>query len=661
MMRTVLDRLRRRPWRRGDPLGRGFAALYQRAPLGIAALSPAGRFLRANAALCRFFGYTEGELRARAVRDLLHPDDVPSCVPLFEKVRSGELGGFEVEKRYIRKDGETVWARIAVAAVPARGGAPRETVGVAVDVTARKKAEEALKASQEAYRSLYNRTPAMMHSIDPEGRLLSVSDRWLATLGYERGEVLGRPSVEFMTPESRARAEERVLPEFFRTGSCTDVPYRFVKRDGTPIDVLLSATCERDAQGRIVRSLAVLEDVTERLRAEADVRRLTTELEARVERRTAELERRRILLSAQLEASPDGIMVADERGRVLSCNRRFVEMWGLEREALAGLDEAALCKAGGLLADPERELERVRELYARPEERSFDELRLRDGRIFERFSSPVVGEDGSCYGRVWYFHDVTARLERERAIREKSAELARSNADLEVYAYATSHDLAAPLRKIVSFGDILDRRAGAKLDEEERDLLRRMRRAAASLSELIADILALSRIGREERPAELVELKPVMDEVLAELGARIAETKAEISVGPLPAVRAHRPLLKVLLANLVSNALKFRRPDASPRVVVSVRRARGGVELVVRDNGIGFEPRFAEKIFEPLRRLHASGQYAGRGLGLAVCRRVAERYGGRITAASRPGRGATFSVWLPRAMIAREPGSVPPQ
>jgi PAS domain S-box-containing protein len=633
-------------WRRhgrraqADALGRGLATLYARAPLGVATFTAEGRFRTANDALLSLLGYSERELLARTLDDVTHPEDVAACRELFGRVRRGEQDHFAMEKRFLRKDGAVVWARVIVAAVPGESGAPIETIGAAVDITERKRAEA-------DYRSLYDRTPAMMHSIDREGRIISVSERWLETLGYRREEVLGRRSVEFLDAESRHRALTEVLPRFYREGAVRDVPYRYVAKDGRPVDVLLSATCERDEKGEVRRSLAVLADVTERLRAEEEVRRLNAELEERVAQRTA-------LLEAVQESSPDGILVVDPVGRIVSYNPRFARMWRIAPEVLAtGSDDAALKSVLDQLADPESFAAGVAALYEDRQARSFDEVHLRDGRVFERFSAPISGPGGRHYGRIWYFRDVTRRVERERLLRDKSLELERSNADLEMYAFAASHDLSAPMRKISLLGAVLERRAGGKLDEEERRMLGRMRAAADGLGSLVKEMLAMSLIGREHHPPEVVDLGAVIAEVLEDMKPGLERAGARVSVGPLPRLRAHRSLLYRLIQNLIANALKFHRSEEPSRVRIESRTVDGGVEVLVKDNGIGFEPRFAKMIFEPFSRLHAPSAYGGHGIGLAVCQRVCSRYGGRIAAEGAPGVGATFVVWLPESMVAR--------
>lgn len=378
------------------------------------------------------------------------------------------------------------------------------------------------------------------------------------------------------------------------------------------------------------------------------------ELEERISARTAELSNLAALLAAEQESSPDGILVVDADGRIVSRNKRFGKMWGIPAAVLAsGSDERAIASVLAKLADPDAFVARVRHLYEHREETSVDELALRDGRVFERHSSPVVGEEGRYYGRIWHFRDITDRARRDNEIREKTEALARSNAELEMYAYAASHDLSAPLRRIIGFGELLAQRVKGKLDAAELDYVARMQGSAAAALKLVTDMLTLSRIGREGLPVEDVDLGAVLDEARSELAAEIAAAGARIEAGPLPVLRAHPIPLHNLLLNLVSNAVKFRRPDHPPVVRVASRRDEGFVEITVADDGIGFDPLYAEKIFQPFLRLHASSEYEGSGIGLAICRRVALRYDGALTAESEPGRGSTFTLRLPAALLAR--------
>lgn len=229
---------------------------------------------------------------------------------------------------------------------------------------------------------------------------------------------------------------------------------------------------------------------------------------------------------------------------------------------------------------------------------------------------------------------------------ERSAEIVR-------FAYAASHDLNAPLRKIVSFGDLLKARLKDKLGAEELDYLERMQRSAAVAAKLVADLLTLCRVEHEDLPLENVDLDAAFAAVKVELAAEISAAGARIESGRLPVLSGHAPLFHSLLLNILSNAVRFRRPDQPLLVRVDSRRDGEAVEITVADNGIGFAQEYAEKIFQPFLRLNAMSEYPGNGLGLAICRGVARRYGGSLTAAGEPGRGSTFTLRLPAAMLAR--------
>ncbi|HSD20175.1 MAG TPA: PAS domain S-box protein [Anaeromyxobacter sp.] len=229
--------------------------------------------LRWSDEVYRIFGYAPRavEVTSRFFFERVHPDDRRSIADALAKALA-EKRPYQIEHRIIRPDGtERIVLEHAEITFDDLGR-PSRIVGAVQDITERKQAEEALRTSESKYRSLYRSTPVMMHSIDRDGRLVSVSDTWLETLGYDRAEVLGRKAVEFLTPESRKHAVEVVLPEYFRTGVCRDVPYRFVKKNGDVVDVLLSAIAEKDAGGHFARSLSVLIDVTRRKRAEEALR-----------------------------------------------------------------------------------------------------------------------------------------------------------------------------------------------------------------------------------------------------------------------------------------------------------------------------------------------------------------------------------------------------
>jgi signal transduction histidine kinase len=250
-------------------------------------------------------------------------------------------------------------------------------------------------------------------------------------------------------------------------------------------------------------------------------------------------------------------------------------------------------------------------------------------------------------------------VERTREVERINRELARSNRELEGFASVASHDLQEPLRKITAFGDRLQGQFGDALTDKGRDYLERMQNAATRMQTLIDDLLAYSRVTTRGQPFVPVSLTAVTGEVLSDLELRIEKTGARVEVGDLPTIEADPLQMRQLMQNLLSNALKFQRPGEPPQIRVEGRildgnaaagdgaAAPGRCQIQVEDDGIGFDEKYLERLFKPFQRLHGSGTYEGTGIGLAICKKIAERHGGSIVARSAPGRGACFLVELP--------------
>ena len=230
----------------------------------------------------------------------------------------------------------------------------------------------------------------------------------------------------------------------------------------------------------------------------------------------------------------------------------------------------------------------------------------------------------------------------------EATDLRRSNAELEQFAYVASHDLQEPLRKVASFCQLLQQRYGGQLDERADQYIEFAVDGAKRMQALINDLLAFSRVGRVGSDPEVVDGDDLLARALANLATTIEETGAEIESDPLPPLEVEVSLVVALLQNLVANAIKFRREGATPHIRISVESRDGEHEFAVHDDGIGIEPEYAERVFVIFQRLHTKEAYEGTGIGLAMCRKIVERHGGRIWVESRPGDGSIFRFTLPR-------------
>jgi light-regulated signal transduction histidine kinase (bacteriophytochrome) len=246
--------------------------------------------------------------------------------------------------------------------------------------------------------------------------------------------------------------------------------------------------------------------------------------------------------------------------------------------------------------------------------------------------------------------DLAAALDHARAeLQRHNVALTRSNRDLEQFAYVASHDLSEPLRVMTGYVEMLERRYDDVLDERGRRYMTHIVDASVRMRALIDDLLEYSRFLRVEPESSLVDTSAVLTQVCTSLGTTVTETGATIDIGPLPSVWCDRHQLESLLQNLLSNALKFRRPDQAPHVSVTAERASGWVTLRVDDDGIGIGEEYRERVFRMFQRLHVRETYGGTGIGLAIALQIVELHGGRIWVEESPMGGARFCFTLPAA------------
>jgi PAS domain S-box-containing protein len=260
---------------------------------------------------------------------------------------------------------------------------------------------------------------------------------------------------------------------------------------------------------------------------------------------------------------------------------------------------------------------------------------------------PTTDEKGKVTGLVLSLIDVTDQKKAQEALSEYAQKLERSNKELQEFASVASHDLQEPLRKIQAFGDRLMTKYGEPLGPRGLDYLERMLSASKRMQALIAALLEYSRVTTKAKPFISIDLAEVVREVVSNLEMLLEETKGRVSMAPLPSIEADPYQMLQLFQNLIGNGLKFRQEKCSPLVTVNAQQDDSVCQITIEDNGIGFDEKHLDRIFMPFQRLHGRFEYGGAGMGLAICRKIAERHGGSITAKSTPGQGSQFTVTLP--------------
>jgi PAS domain S-box-containing protein len=386
----------------------------------------------------------------------------------------------------------------------------------------------------------------------------------------------------------------------------------------------------RAEDGKIVAVCSIARDISERKAAEAAL--------------AASEERYRSLTIATAQV----IWVTDPQGLVAGDMPSWREFTGATLEQLQGW--------GWLDSLHPEDREKTARVWADAVERrtvyeTEYRLRRRDGEYREVWvrGVPVLNEGGGIREWVGTCTDISERKRAQQKLEQSAQELARSNTELQEFAFVASHDLQEPLRKITAFSERLKERAAAQLDDVSLDYMNRMHSAAARMGTLIESLLEYSRVTTRVLPFENVDLASLMLGILADLEQRRLESGGRIVVHALPNVHGDATQLRQLLQNLVANALKFHAKGVAPEIHVRSRCGNGHWKVSVSDNGIGFDPAYTEKIFKPFQRLHGRNEYEGSGMGLAICRKIAQRHGGGIEVESAPGEGATFTVTLPLA------------
>jgi PAS domain S-box-containing protein len=493
---------------------------------------------------------------------------------------------------------------------------------------------EALRESEARFRAVIDSANEGILVYDDALRVTAVNAAAERIIGLPGVEMIGKPGFTSLLPCVREDGSP-LAPE--------DRPTRITVRTGKPLTGQVIGIMRPD------HSVTWLDVNTGFLQrpGEKDFYGIVSTISDVTARRTAERALRdseeRFRQTFQLAAS--GICEVVE-GRFVRVNKSLCEILGYAEDELLG-------KTVKEVSHPDdrnvTDTERARIRNGEIDSARFEKRYVRkDGTVVwcELAIALVRAPDGAPQYEIAVFDDITERKQSEDALREAHEELKRSNAELEQFAYVASHDLQEPLRMVSSYTQLLMRRYGDRLDGDAREFTSYIVDGATRMKQLIEDLLAYSRVGTKGKEFKPVPVESALRRAIVNLRAAIEESGAAVTYDTLPVVRGDDIQLAQLFQNLIGNALKFRSASV-PRIHVSSVEKQNEHEIVVADNGIGIEAQYFERIFMVFQRLHNKGEYPGTGIGLAICKKVVERHGGRIWVESTPGEGSAFHFTLP--------------
>jgi PAS domain S-box-containing protein len=608
----------------------------------VAMTDPQGKITYVNDKFCEISKYSREELLGqdhRIINSGFHPTEF--IRDLWTTIARGQVWHGEIKNK--AKDGSFYWVDTTIVPFLNEQGKPRQYVAIRADITERKRVEDQLRGSLKEVGDLKAALDehAIVAITDPQGRITYVNDKFCAISKYSREELLGQDHriinsgfhpTEFIrnlwTTITHGRVWHGEIKNKAKDGSyywvdTTIVP--FLKDDGKPRQYV-----------------AIRADITERKRIEEQLRASLREI-------------------GDLKTALDEhaiVAMTDPQGRITYVNDKFCAISKYTREELLG-QEHRIINSGY------HPTEFIRDLWTTIAHGKVwhGEIKnkAKDGSFYwvDTTIVPFLNEQGKARQYVAIRADITERkraeeeirqlnLELEQRVVQRTAELEAANKELEAFSYSISHDLRAPLRAVDGFSQAVLEDFGAQLPEEGRHYLQTIRGGAQRMGALIDDLLTFSRLSRLPLNKRSVNTERLVQETLEELGFPFGERKVEMRVGDLPRCSGDAALLKQLWLNLLSNALKYSRQREPAVIEVGCMQERAKDENIyfVRDNGTGFDMRYADKLFGVFQRLHRAEEFEGTGVGLAIVQRIVHRHGGRIWAEAAPAKGAAFHFTL---------------
>lgn len=551
----------------------------------------------------------------------LHPDDMSRAKQRIRDGLKGVRPSYRDEERVVLKDGSIRWLETEGKFEYGADGRAMRLAGIVYDVTERRNAREIVAASERRYRELFDSALDGIVVVSPDGVFIDVNPTCCMQTGFTREEMVGHSIAELLLPED---LQKQPIPKDMRVAQGVAITERRIKcKDGSLLPVEINRWNLPDGNVQ-----AILRNVSERKRAEE---------------RFAQI----------FELAPNPIVITKFADRkIVEINQAFEKIFGYSKDECIGRTGMEV----GINTNPNARDRLQRDVAASRSIRGLEaSVRRKSGTFADIvLDADLMEIDGENY-MISSAIDVTDRKRAEMEIRElnttleqrvqeRTRELEESNRDMESFTYTVSHDLRAPLRRILSFAHMMNESQDPAISKETRHALARIDYNAKRMSVLIDDLLAFSKVGKGP-----VARRRVVD-MRAEVAGLIEEFNLadKVELGEIPNAVCDPSLLRQVWQNLILNAVKFSANVEAPKIQIrGSRLADGQAQYSVQDNGVGFDMAYADKLFTVFQRLHSESQFEGTGVGLAIVHRIISRHGGQISAQSAPGKGATFTFTLP--------------
>lgn len=567
-----------------------------------------------------------------AFLNAIHPEDREMVNNSYtESVR--ERKPYDIVHRLLMKDGRIKFVNEKCETHYSEDGKPLFSVGTVHDITEIKKAELRLHDSEQLFRTLAENSPDVIVRYDREGKRIYVNPEFERVNHLTVQQVIGKTPLQLATElKPKADVFTEQLMSAMASGAIAKVDLSWT-RDGKLVCWFVRIVPEFDADGKVVSALTIWSDITERKQAEEALRKSEERLRLEMTR------------------MPIAYIIWDKNFRVTTWNPAAESIFGYT------FDEAKGQHPYNIIVPPEAQ-SHVDAIWSKlltgdTSAHSVNENITKDGRtiICEWTNTPLNQPDGTVLGVMSMVQDITERKRAEEEVHRLNTELEQRvkerTAELESFSYSVSHDLRVPLRAIDGFSRILLEEYHEKLDEEGKRLLGVVCDNTSRMARLIDDILAFSRLGRKEMATQEVDMDELVKETAAELAPTWTGRDVKLELGKLPPTQGDAAMLRQIWVNLLGNAVKFTRPRTTAVIGISGHTEGNETVYCVKDNGVGFDMQYVDKLFGVFQRLHGAEEFEGTGAGLAIVKRIVARHGGRVWAEGKVNEGATIYFALP--------------